>query len=186
MVAGFDRYFQIAPCFRDEDPRADRLPGEFYQLDLEMSFVTQEDVWDTMEPVLRGAVRGVRRRQACDAEIPAHSLRHGGPQVWFGQAGSAQPDRDAGRDRAFPRLGLQGVRQPDCEATTRPKSGPFRPRAAAAARSATSMNALGAAARASRASATSSGDGGEALEGRARSPRTSGRSGPRRSASSSG
>src|SRR5262247_3047499 len=57
MIAGFDRYFQIAPCFRDEDARADRSPGEFYQLDIEMSFVTQDDVFAAVEPVLREVFR---------------------------------------------------------------------------------------------------------------------------------
>ena len=75
MVAGFDRYFQIAPCFRDEDARADRSPGEFYQLDFEMSFVTQDDVFAAMEPVLHGVFeefKGDRRGQP--AAVPAHPL----------------------------------------------------------------------------------------------------------------
>jgi aspartyl-tRNA synthetase len=63
MVAGFDRYFQIAPCFRDEDARADRSPGEFYQLDVEMSFVEQEDVFQAIEPVLAAVFKGFSNRK---------------------------------------------------------------------------------------------------------------------------
>ena len=70
MVSGFDRYFQIAPCFRDEDPRADRLPGEFYQLDIEMSFVEQDDVLGTMEPVLRGVFEEFANGKPVTAEFP--------------------------------------------------------------------------------------------------------------------
>ena len=70
MMSGFDRYFQIAPCFRDEDPRADRLPGEFYQLDLEMSFVEQDDVLGTMEPVLRGVFEAFANGKPVTQEFP--------------------------------------------------------------------------------------------------------------------
>src|SRR5438045_4228944 len=70
MIAGFDRYFQIAPCFRDEDARADRSPGEFYQLDIEMSFVTQDDVFDSVEPVLRGVFEEFADCKPVTAEFP--------------------------------------------------------------------------------------------------------------------
>jgi aspartyl-tRNA synthetase len=70
MVSGFDRYFQIAPCFRDEDARADRSPGEFYQLDVEMSFVTQEDVFQAVEPVLRGVFEEFADGKPVTAKFP--------------------------------------------------------------------------------------------------------------------
>ncbi len=70
MIAGFDRYFQIAPCFRDEDARADRSPGEFYQLDLEMSFVEQEDVFAAVEPVMRGVFEEFANGRPVTAKFP--------------------------------------------------------------------------------------------------------------------
>jgi aspartyl-tRNA synthetase len=75
MVAGFDRYFQIAPCFRDEDARADRSPGEFYQLDIEMSFVTQEDVFAAVEPVLRGVFEEFGGGKPVTQEFPKIAFR---------------------------------------------------------------------------------------------------------------
>src|SRR5262249_6304164 len=70
MVAGFDRYFQIAACFRDEDARADRSPGEFYQLDVEMSFVEQDDVFAAIEPVLHGVFTEFSSRTSTPPPFP--------------------------------------------------------------------------------------------------------------------
>ncbi|WP_424984931.1 aspartate--tRNA ligase [Microbulbifer sp. S227A] len=82
MVSGFDKYFQIAPCFRDEDPRADRSPTDFYQLDLEMSFVTQQDVFDTIQPVLQGVFEEFGKGARVDTEWPQISYRDAA--LWYG------------------------------------------------------------------------------------------------------
>ena len=82
MVSGFDRYFQIAPCFRDEDPRADRSPTDFYQLDMEMSFVTQQDVFDTIQPVLAGIFEEFGGGRKVDKDWPQISYRDSA--LWYG------------------------------------------------------------------------------------------------------
>ena len=82
MIAGFDRYFQIAPCFRDEDPRADRSPGEFYQLDMEMSFATQEDVFAVIEPVMRGVFEEFGGGRPVTPEFPRIAYRDA--MLWYG------------------------------------------------------------------------------------------------------
>ncbi len=87
MVSGFDKYFQIAPCFRDEDPRADRSPTDFYQLDMEMSFVTQQDVFDTIQPVLTGLFEEYGGGRKVDQEWPQISYKDAA--LWYG---SDKPD----------------------------------------------------------------------------------------------
>jgi aspartyl-tRNA synthetase len=87
MVAGFDRYFQIAPCFRDEDPRADRSPTDFYQLDLEMSFVEQEDVFAAVQPVIQGIFEEFGNGRRVDADWPRIAYRDS--LKWYG---SDKPD----------------------------------------------------------------------------------------------
>ena len=100
MVSGFDRYFQIAPCFRDEDARADRSPGEFYQLDLEMSFVTQQDVFDAVEPVMRGVFEEFASGKPVTPKFPLIPYADGDARIRHRQAGPAQSDR---RCRTSPR-----------------------------------------------------------------------------------
>ena len=82
MVAGFDRYFQIAPCFRDEDPRADRSPTDFYQLDLEMSFVTQDDVFAAIQPVIGGVFEEFGGGRKVDADWPR--ISYADSALWYG------------------------------------------------------------------------------------------------------
>jgi aspartyl-tRNA synthetase len=112
MVAGFDRYFQIAPCFRDEDARADRSPGEFYQLDFEMSFVTQDDVFAAIEPVLAGVFEEFADGKSV---TPAGRSRASPTSEAMLKYGTDKPDlrnpiliSDVGEP--FPRLGLRPVR----------------------------------------------------------------------------
>ena len=87
MASGFDKYFQIAPCFRDEDPRADRSPTDFYQLDMEMSFVTQQDVFDTVQPVITGVFEEFGKGRAVDQDWPQISYKDAA--LWYG---SDKPD----------------------------------------------------------------------------------------------
>ena len=87
MVSGFDKYFQIAPCFRDEDPRADRSPTDFYQLDVEMSYVTQQDIFDTVEPVIGGMFEKFGKGRKVNKDWPQISYKDAA--LWYG---SDKPD----------------------------------------------------------------------------------------------
>ena len=87
MIAGFDRYFQIAPCFRDEDGRADRSPGEHYQLDLEMSFVEQEDIFKIVEPIFYDIFTKFGKGKNNEISIPKNYL-----QGFFRKYGTDKPD----------------------------------------------------------------------------------------------
>jgi aspartyl-tRNA synthetase len=108
MVAGFDRYFQIAPCFRDEDARADRSPGEFYQLDMEMSFATQEDVFSVIEDVLAGLFTDLGSRQP--VTTPFVRIPYAEALDRFG---TDKPDAVAGIDfRAFQGKAVRALRLP--------------------------------------------------------------------------
>jgi aspartyl-tRNA synthetase len=84
MVSGFDKYFQIAPCFRDEDPRADRSPTDFYQLDMEMSFVTQQDVFNTVSPVIADIFKEFSEGKSVDAPENWEIISYRDAAIWYG------------------------------------------------------------------------------------------------------
>ena len=84
MVSGFDKYFQIAPCFRDEDPRADRSPTDFYQLDMEMSFVTQQDVFNTVSPVISDIFKEFSEGKAVDSPENWEIISYRDAAIWYG------------------------------------------------------------------------------------------------------
>ena len=84
MVSGFDKYFQIAPCFRDEDPRADRSPTDFYQLDMEMSFVTQQDVFNTVSPVIADIFKEFSEGKAVDSPENWEIISYRDAAIWYG------------------------------------------------------------------------------------------------------
>ncbi len=179
MVSGFDRYFQIAPCFRDEDARADRSPGEFYQLDLEMSFVTQQDVFDAVEPVMRGVFEEFAGGKPVTPKFPMIPYAEAMRKYGTDKPDLRNPIEDAERHRGVPRLGLQDFRRHD----RRRSQGRGLGDPGAEGRQPRLLRPherLGAAARASRGSATSSGARARRAA-RGRSPRTSARSAPSRS-----
>ena len=117
MVAGFDRYFQIAPCFRDEDGRADRSPGEFYQLDLEMSFVTQDDVFAAVAPVLAGVFEefGQGKKVTPADQFPRIPYAEAMLKYGTDKPDLRNPDRDRGCQRDFRprRRRVQGLQEQD-------------------------------------------------------------------------
>ena len=137
MVAGFDRYFQIAPCFRDEDGRADRSPGEFYQLDVEMSFVTQDDVFAAIEPVLQGVFEEFADGRKVVTKAPYPRIPYAEAMLKYG---TDKPDlRNPIRDRRCQRHVSAAPKSSSRPSRTRPCA-PFRRRAPPASRAASSTS----------------------------------------------